>query len=105
RAVEQQRELRLRPSLPQRAGPALRRYRGGAGWAVPSEHLHDERPELPGGRVDVTGAFVVAWSSGGSAGSDTDSFSVQGQRFGVMASTSTSTTSSTTSSTATTVPI
>jgi len=37
---------------------------------------------LPAVAVDSAGGFVVVWQSSGSYGSDTDSFSIQGQRFG-----------------------
>jgi hypothetical protein len=49
---------------------------------------------------DGAGGFVVVWQSSGSSGTDTSSFSIQGQRFVVGAST----TSTTTTTTSTTLP-
>ncbi len=38
---------------------------------------------LPSAAADAEGDFVVVWSSGGSSGSDSSSYSIQGQRFTV----------------------
>ena len=66
----------------QHPGPALRLGRIGAGRAVPGQHLHDRATSgIPRWRWTPTGTSSWCGMSNGSSGTDTSSYSIQGQRY------------------------
>jgi hypothetical protein len=72
--LERQRHLQL-----QHSGSALRGGWSGAEFQV---NTYTTTSQLrPAVAISADGDFVVVWDSGGSSGSDTSGYSVQGQRF------------------------